>query len=104
MSGTASPGVPPSPAALRVANLERAVQRQQEAQATFATTTNRELQELRTRSVQLESTLREREDQLRQLLDQAAAQRSSELAQLIAEAKSEFDTQRAALQSVVTGG
>ena len=49
----------------------------------------------------LESHFRRREEEIRNALDQTAAQRSAELAAVVADATSEFNTQRSNLQTVV---
>ena len=54
-----------------------------------------------TRMSSLESHLRRREEEIRSALDQTAAQRSAELATVVADATSEFNTQRSNLQTVV---
>ena len=104
MSATAAPAAPtsPSPAAQRLAAVERTVAQLQSAQAEFATTVNGELQRFGIRMSNFESTLRQREEQIRAALDQTAAQRSAELAAVVADATSEFNIQRATLQSMAS--
>ena len=104
MSASASPAAPasPSPAAQRVAAVERTLVQLQAAQAEFATTVNGELQRFGIRMSNLESTIRQREEQIRAALDQTAAQRSAELAAVVADATSEFNSQRATLQSMAS--
>ena len=104
MSTSASPAVPlsPTPAAQRVAALERTVTQLQNAQAEFATTVNGELQGFGARLGSLESHLRRREEEIKSALDQTAAQRSSELAADVADATAEFNNQRTSLQNVTT--
>ena len=104
MSATASPAAPtsPSPAAQRLAAVERTVAQLQTAQAEFATTVNGDLQRFGIRMSNFETMLRQREEQIRAALDQTAAQRSSELAAVVADATSEFNTQRTTLQSMAS--
>ena len=101
MSATAAPPSP-TPAAQRVAALERQITNIQSAHATFATSTNRELQQSAVRITGLESALRQREEEIRQIFDQSAAQRGAEMAALVADAKSEFDRQRQDLQTIAS--
>ena len=89
MSATAAAAPPsPTPAAQRVAAVERTLAQLQGAQASFATTVNEELQKLGIRMVNMESTLRQREEEIKSALDQTAAQRSAELAAVVADATS----------------
>ena len=53
------------------------------------------------RVTSLESALRQREENIRHIFDTTAAQRSAEMAALVADAKAEFDRQRQDLQTVV---
>ena len=101
MSATAAAAPPsPTPAAQRVAAVERTLAQLQGAQASFATTVNEELQKLGIRMVNMESTLRQREEEIKSALDQTAAQRSAELAAVVADATSEFNNQRGSIQTM----
>ena len=103
MSTSSAPAaVPPSPAAQRVSTVERQVQQLQQSQATFATNTNRELQEAAVRIRDLEAALRQREEEVKAIFDQAAAQRGAEMAALVADAKAEFDRQRSDMQTIAS--
>ena len=90
----------PSPAAQRVAAVERTLTQLQTAQAEFATTVNGELQRIGIRMTNLESTVRQREEEIKAALDQTAAQRSAELAAVVADDTSEFNTQRGSIQTM----
>ena len=48
----------------------------------------------------IETTIRDREEAIKTAFDVTAAQRASELAAVVAQAKSEFDTQRQQLQTI----
>ena len=102
MSSSASPAAPasPSPAAQRVAAVERTLAQLQAAQADFATNVNGELQRIGIRMQNFESTLRQREEEIKAALDATAAQRSAELAAVVADATSEFNTQRGSIQAM----
>ena len=102
MSTSASPAAPvsPSPAAQRVAAVERTLAQLQAAQADFATNVNGELQRIGIRMQNFESTLRQREEEIKAALDATAAQRSAELAAVVADATSEFNTQRGNIQAM----
>ena len=61
---------------------------------------NVEIQGLTGRIVALEGTLRQREEEIKRAFDVTAAQRAAELAEVVANAKSEFDNQRSNLQKM----
>ena len=50
--------------------------------------------------VTMESTLRQREEEIKKAFDTTAAQRAAELAEVVANAKTEFDSQRSNLQTM----
>ena len=104
MASASSPAAPasPSPAAQRVAAVERTLAQLQAAQADFATYVNGELQRIGIRMQNFESTLRQREEEIKAALDSTAAQRSAELAAVVADATSEFNTQRGNIQAMAT--
>ena len=78
MSGTASAApASPTPAAQRVGALERTVAQLQGAQQDFATMVNGELGRIGTRIANMESTIRQREEEIKNALDQTAAQRGA---------------------------
>ena len=102
MAGTANGVTPLSPTStttsLFAAN--RRVQQMEERFGTFATQINTEMQSIISRVGTLESTLRRREEQIQAAFDATAAQRAAELAEVVANAKSEFDNQRSNLQQM----
>ena len=102
MAGTANGVTPLSPTStttsLFAAN--RRVQQLEERFGQFATQMNVEMQGLTGRIVALESTLRQREEEIKRAFDVTAAQRAAELAEVVANAKSEFDNQRTNLQKM----
>ena len=104
MSATAAAAGPTSPtgAQARVLALERQVAQLQQTQASFATRINQELSGNANRIQSLEQTLREREEEFKTLVDKLTAQTASELATVVAGARSEFDTQRPQMQSIAT--
>ena len=104
MSATAAAAGPTSPtgAQARVLALERQVAQLPQTQASFATRINQELSGNANRIQLLEQTLREREEEFKTLVDKLTAQTASELATVVAGARSEFDTQRAQMQSIAT--
>ena len=87
---TAAPISPIASASLFSAT--RRVQQLEERFTEFATQTNADGQVLTGRVATLESALRQREDEIRNVLDATAAQRAAELASVVAAARSEFDT------------
>ena len=106
-AGVAVPASPPSVARARVDALERNVGILQREQANlenkmgqFTTTMNSEIQAINARTSQVESTLRQGGEEIARAFDTSAAQRSAEMAQLIADATAEFATQRATLQNI----
>ena len=94
MAGTAN-GMPtplsPTSATSSLFAATRRVQAMEERLATFATQTNGEMQAMSTRIATLEGQLRQREEQIKQVLDFTAAQRAAELAEVVASARSEFE-------------
>ena len=102
MAGTANGVTPLSPTStttsLFAAN--RRVQQMEERFGVFASQINAEIQTIIGRVATLESTLRRREEKIKAAFDVTAAQRAAELAEVIANAKSEFDTQRSNLQNM----
>ena len=103
MAGTnGAPAAPLSPASttssLFAAN--RRVQQLDERFGLFATQINAEMQGLTNRIMVLEGTLRQREEEIKQAFDVTAAQRAAELAEVVANAKTEFDNQRTNLQNM----
>ena len=105
MAGTAANGVPTAPLSPTSTTTSlfaatRRVQQLEERFASFATQTNADGQVLTTRVAELESALRQREEAIKHILEATAAQRATELAEVVASAKTEFDTQRANLQAM----
>ena len=82
-----------------VSEVQRTLSRLEGAMGTFTTQVNTEIRELAGRTMNVESTLRQREEDIRNAFEQTAAQRSTELATIVAEAASEFAQQRSALQT-----
>ena len=103
MVGTANglPTAPLSPtsATSSLFSATRRVQVLEERFAAFATQTNADGQSLANRVAGLESQIRQREEQVRQVLEVTAAQRAAELAEVVASARSEFDRQREELRN-----
>ena len=103
MAGTANglPTAPLSPTSTTSSlfSATRRVQALEERFATFATQTNADGQSLANRVAGLESQIRQREEQVRQVLEVTAAQRAAELAEVVASARSEFDRQREELRN-----
>ena len=104
MAGTTNglPATPLSPTStttsLFAAN--RRVQQLDERFGIFATQMNSEIQSITARLVSLEGTMRQREEEIKRAFDITAAQRAAELAEVVANAKTEFDTQRTNLQNM----
>ena len=65
----------------------RRVQQLEERFGLFATQINSEIQTITGRVVTLESTLRQREEEIKKAFDTTAAQRAAELAEVVADAK-----------------
>ena len=99
---TAIPVSPTSSAREQLLAAVRRVQTLEERFAEFATQTNADGQVLTSRVAQLEGQLRQREEQIREIVDNTAAQRSSELAEVVAAARSEFEVQRTQMQQVAS--
>ena len=102
MAGTANGVQPPlSPTSVTTSlfGVTRRVQVLEERFATFATQTNADGQTLTNRVAGLESQLRQREEELRQVLESTTAQRAAELAEVVASARSEFEKQREELRN-----
>ena len=72
-------------------------------QGIFATTMNAELQTANGRMMAMESTIRDREEAIRRAFDSTTALRAAELAKVVADAKSEFDTQRTTQRDSLNG-
>ena len=102
MAGTANGVTPLSPtsATTSLFAANRRVQQLDERFGQFATQMNLEMQGLTGRIVALEGTLRQREEEIKRAFDVTAAQRAAELAEVVANAKSEFDNQRTNLQKM----
>ena len=88
----------PTIASTSLFNATRRVQKLKERFAEFATQTNADGQTLTNRVASLESALRQREEEVKQVLDGRAAQRAAELANVVVEARSEFERQPDQLQ------
>ena len=98
MAGTTP--LSPTSAAQRGMRFEQQLQQLQQDQATFATMVNREVTEAKSRMMQMESMIRDREEAVRMALDRTAADRARELAKVVSDATSEFATQRQTLQGL----
>ena len=61
---------------------------------------NNEMTTLASRIGALESTVRQREEAIKSAFDATAAQNATDLAAVVAQAKSEFDAQRVQLQTI----
>ena len=72
----------------------------QRSQGEFASQVNTEQNQIGTRMTTIESTIRDREEAIRAMFDQLAAQRAAEMAALVADANMEFDNQRNQLQTI----
>ena len=72
----------------------------QNQQGEFATQVNNDKRQTGTRITAIEATIRDREEAIRNMFDQMAAQRAAEMAALVADARTEFDNQRQQLQSI----
>ena len=72
-------------------------------QGIFATTMNAELQTANGRMMAMETTIRDREEAIRRAFDSTTAMRAAELAKVVADAKSEFDTQRTTQRDSLNG-
>ena len=98
MAGTAANGLQaplsPTSATSSLFAATRRVQVLEDRFATFATQTNSDGQALTSRVVGLESQLRQREEEVKQVLEITAVQRAAELAEVVASARSEFERQR----------
>ena len=98
MAGTTP--LSPTSAAQRGMRFEQQLQQLQQDQATFATMVNREVTEAKSRMMQMESMIRDREEAVRLALDRTAADRARDLAKVVSDATSEFTTQRQTLQGL----
>ena len=78
---------------------ERFTQFQQD-QGAFASRINTDIAAMVSRIGAIETTIRDREEAIKTAFDVTAAQRGTELAAVVAQAKSEFDTQRQQLQTI----
>ena len=92
----------PTSAQVRGQRFEQQLQQIQQDQGTFATLMNREVSEAKSRMMQMESMIRDREQAIRVALDGTAALRAAELAKVVSDATSEFATQRQLLQDITT--
>ena len=92
-------GMPTSPSSTsqwsRVQTLDTRLTQFQSDQGTFASMVNNELRGLASRIGTLESTLRQREEEIQSAFEATTAKHATDLATVISQAKSEFDTQRA---------
>ena len=82
--------------------MEDRLQQFQQDQGVYASRINNEMSEMLSRIAAIESTIRDREEAIRNAFDATAAQRASELAAVVSDAKSEFDTQRQQLQTITS--
>ena len=92
--------MPTSPQSLfganaRVQRLDEKLTQFQSDQGTFASIINNDMATLASRIGAIESTIRQREEAIKSAFDATAAQHATDLAAVVAQAKSEFDTQRA---------
>ena len=92
----------PTSAQARGQRFEQQLQQIQQDQGTFATLMNREVSEAKSRMMQMESMIRDREEAIRVALDRTAALRAAEFAKAVSDATSEFATQRQLLQDITT--
>ena len=92
----------PTSAQARGMRFEQQLQQMQQDQGIFATFMNQEVAEAKSRMLQMESTIRDREEAIRVALDGTAALRAAELAKVVSDATSEFATQRQALQGITS--
>ena len=67
-------------------------------QGAFASIVNRDMAAMATRVGVIEGTIRQREEAIKSAFDATAAQHATDMATLVASAKSEFDVQRLQLQ------
>ena len=108
MAGRDAGMLPTSPTALsgsanaRMVRVEGIVQQLQQDQGTFATAVNTANAVDRQRMLSIEVMIRDREEAIKAAFDGMTATRAGELAKVVADAKSEFDTQRQLLQGVTT--
>ena len=72
----------------------------QNQQGEFATQVNNENRQTGSIIAAIETTIRDREEAIRSMFEQMAAQRAAEMAALVADARAEFDNQRQQLQSI----
>ena len=97
--------MPQSPQSLfganaRVQRLDEKLTQFQSDQGTFASIINNDMTTLASRIGVIESTIRQREEAIKSAFDATAAQNATDLAAVVAQAKSEFDAQRAQLQTI----
>ena len=95
------PVSPPS-AQQRVARMEQQTQQLQADQGTFATLANAESVATKQRMLAIESMIRDREEAIKNVLDSTAAQRATELANVVSGARTEFEALRQSLQAITT--
>ena len=101
----ATTGAPTSPQSLfgataQLRRLEAQFDAFQRSQREFASQVNAEQNQTHTIITTIESTIRDREEAIRSMFDQMAAQRAAEMAALVADARTEFDNQRQQLQTI----
>ena len=99
MTGT-QPLSPQSGAQARVLRIEEILQTVQAHQGASASHAYAYQAATNTRIAVVESTIRDREEAIRNTFEQMAAQRAAEMAALVADARTEFDNQRQQLQSI----
>ena len=79
----------------RVQTLDQKLTQFQVDQGAFASIVNNDMATLASRIGAIESTIRQREEAIKSAFDATAAQHATDLSAVVAQAKSEFDTQRA---------
>ena len=97
--------MPTSPQSLfganaRVQRMDEIFTQFQQHQGAFASIINTDIAAMLSRIGAIETTIRDREEAIKIAFDATAAQRATELAAVVAQAKSEFDTQRQQLQTI----
>ena len=84
----------------RVQRMEDKFNQFQQDQGIFASSMNTDIRSIGERIGLIESTIRDREAAIQTAFDVTTAQRAAEFAAVVAQAKSEFDTQRQQLQTI----
>ena len=82
--------------------METQIQQIQQDQGQFATLVNAESAATKQRMLAIESMIRGREEAINIVLDSTAAQRATELANVVSGARTEFEKQRQSLQVITT--